>query len=564
MALALPSLPWLRNWPALLLVAVCAAAVAGIAVAPPGLHPVALLLAGASAGACLCVGWQQSRLSDDSISLLAHQLDRAEVLARFCTYTLHMSSQGHIAGTWSPYLGRMLNQLDASPGCIDEFIALHVHPEDKERVLAASRYVLETHDSSSIEYRLQRADGSVVYVQDHVEYAGAKNGVDIAFGQLHDVTGRKLVEQERLEAAARFQAFVEQLGGMSYIACLDRQATNIHVSAKVTSLLGFTQAQWCADPGFRLRQMHETDRERYLHALAATIDTGSPLSIDYCIRHADESLRWFHDEARVATDATGRPLFLHGVMLDITERKHAQEELLRSHTDLKRLVGALDAVREDEQKRLAREMHDELGQLLAAMKMDLSALAHQLSPEDRHVLQRVDGINELVNSMLVAVRRIIADLPPKLLDDFGLADSLKLLVRNFEKRYGIACKLQMQHQGLDLHGKLASMVYRLVQESLTNVAKHAGAKHVGIAMGVSGAMLTMSIEDDGRGASATDLAKAGSFGLACMRERVESFDGVLDIVTAPGCGMKIVIALPLHHVQAGSTRHALAKAHART
>lgn len=236
---------------------------------------------------------------------------------------------------------------------------------------------------------------------------------------------------------------------------------------------------------------------------------------------------------------------LHGRLHALTDRKLAQEDLTRSHVELKRLIGVLDAIREDEQKRLAREMHDDLGQLLAAMKMDLSALAQQLPPGDYSVLQRLDAINELVNSMLVSVRRIIADLPPKLLDDVGLLDALHMLGRNFENRYGVSCRVHLPRSAPACSGKAASMLYRLVQESLTNIAKHAQATRVDITMETEPGLLTLSIIDNGKGASPTDLRKNGSFGLLCMRERIAAFDGDLHIDTRPGAGMTVRVSLPL-------------------
>ena len=506
------------------------------------------IMAGTITGAALFISLRKAKFNSSKINPdnMQRILDCAESLAGFATFTLRLCKERETFTAWSPQFRRLLG-IDTSTVTAShaEYIERYVHPEDRQRVRACLEGTFRERGNATIEYRIQQENGSLRHVLSHIEYTGSTNRDDIFHGQLHDITGHKQAEQERLDAATRFQSFIGQLGGISYVASIDNEATNIYVGPKIVELLGFTSEQWCSDPGLKLQQMHEEDREHFRQAVVATISSGMALSIDYRLRRADGALRWFHDEARLATDDAGRRMFLHGVVLDITERKQAQEELIRSHAELKRLIGALDAVREDEQKRLAREMHDDLGQLLAAMKMDLSMLAQQLPPSEGSVLQRLDGINDLVNSMMISVRRIIADLPPKLLDDVGLVDALQLLARNFEARYSVSCRLHLPASEPVLRGNAASMLYRLVQESLNNVAKHAQATSVDITLEMCRSSLTLSIVDNGRGASEIDLGKHGSFGLICMRERVASLDGELRIDTSPGTGMAVHVSMPV-------------------
>lgn len=524
------------------------AAASAVSVIFANSHPGAIAgMAGVAAGTMLFLFLRnlQPRPGKNHPDDTRRMLERAEAIAGFGSYVLHRDDTGNALVAWSPQLRRLLgSRLPSFPASLEKYVGCHVHPDDRLRVLDCMERTLKEHDAASLEYRIQQDAGSIRHVFDHIEYIRSVDGVDVFHGQMHDITDRKRAEQERLEAAGRFQSFVEQLGGMPYIASIDAQATHIYVSPRIREILGFTPDQWCGDPELKLRQMHEDDRAEFLQSVTAMISSGAPLSIDYRLRRADGTLRWFHDEARVATDETGRALFLQGIALDITERKQVQEELTQSHLELKRLVSALDAVREDEQKRLAREMHDDLGQLLAAMKMDLSALATQLPAGHSRALQCLDTINELVNSMLVSIRRIIADLPPKLLDDAGLFDALHLLARNFEKRYGIPCLLNLPREVPPFSGKMASMLYRVVQESLTNIAKHAQATRVRITMEAQPSSFALSVIDNGKGASADDLDKNGSFGLICMRERVAALDGELQIDTAPGTGMAVHVLLP--------------------
>lgn len=360
------------------------------------------------------------------------------------------------------------------------------------------------------------------------------------------IAGRRHAEIQRMEAAVRFQSFVEQLPGMPYIVSLDKDDCPIYVSPKIEALLGFTPEQWCNDPQLRIRQVHPEDRAKVLQAITKAIEDNGTFNIDYRIFGRDGSLHWFHDEAQIMTDEGGKPLFLQGAALDITERKLAQLELERSHSELQELIGALDAVRIEEQKRLAHEMHDDFGQLLAAMKMDLSTLRQCLPQGDAQAVKYLSSINQLVDTMVTSVRRIIADLPPKILEDLGLHTALESMVRNIESRYRISCRLQLPDQEPELDTRIATAIYRMVQESLNNVVKHAHAEHAEVKIEYGAEDMLVSICDDGTGMSMEKMHKTGSFGLIGMRERVIALNGKMQIESNEGAGTMIRIVLPLN------------------
>lgn len=357
---------------------------------------------------------------------------------------------------------------------------------------------------------------------------------------------RRRDEIRRMEAAARFQSFVEQLPGMPYIANPDKDGSSIYVGPKVRELLGFTPEQWCGDPHLRLRQLHPDDRDKVLQAIGDAIDTASAYSIDYRIFDSGGALHWLHDEARIVTDATGKPLFLQGAALDITERKQAQEALERSHSELQELITALDMLRIEEQKRLAHEMHDDFGQLLAAMKMDLSTLRQHLPPDNSQIVQYLSSINELVDTMVTSVRRIIADLPPKTLEDLGLFSALESMSRKFERSHHIECKLQLPDAEPALDAKSSIAVYRMMQEAFNNVAKHAHATRIVAKIDCTDALITLHIADNGTGMSMDKMRKPGSFGLLGMRERAAFLGGEMQIESSASKGTAIRVVIPLH------------------
>ncbi len=209
------------------------------------------------------------------------------------------------------------------------------------------------------------------------------------------------------------------------------------------------------------------------------------------------------------------------------------------------MIAALHTMRQQEQRRLAHDMHDDLGQLLAAMKIDLAMLQQQL-PQDNLVLdQQLRSLHELVDAMVVSVRRIIADLPPKIFDELSLFKALECLIENFQKRYQIQCTLNLPADEPLIERKIATSLYRIVQEALNNVLKHAQANSIDVQLVIQEALLVLRISDNGKGMDRDDVNKAGSFGLIGMRDRVAMLGGEMNLDSSPFTGTIILISIPL-------------------
>ncbi|AVR96043.1 sensor histidine kinase [Pseudoduganella armeniaca] len=204
---------------------------------------------------------------------------------------------------------------------------------------------------------------------------------------------------------------------------------------------------------------------------------------------------------------------------------------------------ALENIREEERAYIARELHDDLGQLLATLRVDMSLLLQQpaANPAMRELMT---GMDERLLSAITSLRRIASNLRPRALDEGGLYFALQSLRHDFEQRHGIACKLEARECELVLNDRTSTAIYRIVQESLTNIARHADASHVRIALRRACGMLHVTIDDDGRGIAQSDMEKPASFGLLGMRERVWAIRGDIAITGSPR-GTRIAIHLPL-------------------
>ena len=204
---------------------------------------------------------------------------------------------------------------------------------------------------------------------------------------------------------------------------------------------------------------------------------------------------------------------------------------------------ALAEIREDERVHISRELHDDLGQLLATLRVELTLLKQQ-PPGSPDAAARLDSMDTLLVTAISSLRRIAGNLRPRALDEGGLYFALESLRREFEKRHGISCLLDALPDSLVLDERYSTAIYRLVQESLTNIARHAGAGTAQVRMRREGRKLHIQIEDDGRGIAVGDLAKADALGLLGMRERVASLRGSMEVDGGAG-GTRIAITVPL-------------------
>jgi PAS domain S-box-containing protein len=253
-------------------------------------------------------------------------------------------------------------------------------------------------------------------------------------------------------------------------------------------------------------------------------------------------------------DANGK---LYTVVLrDVTERVKADNALKASREDLRELSANLQNVREEEKARIARELHDDLGQQLTALKMDLSSVELALDalpaggPEVRTQLR---GMRRLIDATVASVRRIAADLRPVMLDDLGLVPAIEWLANDFTNRYGIDIERQIEPGDIVFTRNGATTLFRIVQEALTNVARHADATLVALVLRIEGEHCILRIADNGRGTVEPDGRNGKSFGLLGIRERAHMLGGSIAIETAAARGFAITAVFPLHSIRQDET-----------
>lgn len=249
-------------------------------------------------------------------------------------------------------------------------------------------------------------------------------------------------------------------------------------------------------------------------------------------------------------DERGRITGHLGIQRDITSRHRAAEEIAQSREELRALAARLESIREEERTRIARELHDELGQVLTGLKLDLAWMERRLSRHSQsELVDRCAGLLRQLDTVMVSVRRIVTELRPSVLDQLGLADAIEWLANDFSDRTGLTMQLDIQCNGPAPSDEVASAVFRTLQEALTNVAKHARAHRVGVSLRLDEATLSLDVTDDGRGITSDEMRGTHSLGLLGLRERAIAWGGTVAISGEPQQGTTVTLRLPL-----GTTR----------
>jgi len=266
---------------------------------------------------------------------------------------------------------------------------------------------------------------------------------------------------------------------------------------------------------------------------------------DYTVTGMRSDGRRFPIEGSISRANDGAA-FYTVIMRDVSARRQVQEKLSRSHDQLRQLSAALQTIREEERTHIARELHDDLGQLLASLRMDL-ALLQQTDSTPAASLALMRGMEDHLLTAIASLRRIASNLRPRALDEGGLYFALQGLREEFVRRYAIACTLLADEAELRLDDAASTAIFRIVQEALTNIARHADATEVTMNLFRLNHDLLVTIQDDGRGIRPEDMEKAESLGLIGMRERVWAMRGDITVSSDEAPGTRIEIVLPLEN-----------------
>jgi len=424
-----------------------------------------------------------------------------------------------------------------------EFVAA----EDQSVAAAAQGRIERAAPLVTCEYRVLDAQGCARWHQ------WAMHGLFNDEGQLSEIqaVGRDVTElvealRAREESEARFGRAVR--GSTDGLWDWDLTRGRIYYSPRFRALLGWEPEPREEQPPLFRDALHPEDAERVRQAVAQNIAGGEPFHQEFRLRHGEQSYRWFLGRGDTERGSAGQALNFSGSITDVSERRRFEESLRLAHQRLQRLSRRAMEVLEGERRYLARELHDEVGQVLTAVKINLESVARQIPAPA--LQQRLTDSVRITSAALDQVRQLSLDLRPAQLDDLGLISALRA---HLERQAALG-QFAPHFRSLELRARLKPEIetacFRVTQEALTNVLRHARANNVWLDLSCEDSLLKLSVRDDGIGfevQSGANGAVAGeSLGLLSMEERVGLVGGQLHVHSAPGQGTTVRALIPLH------------------
>jgi PAS domain S-box-containing protein len=443
--------------------------------------------------------------------------------------------------TWLDYTGR---SRDAQLG--DGWLE-GAHPDDRMRWRETYEHAFAARQPFEIEFRLRRADGlygSMICVgRPYHDMEGRFSGY---LSSCYDNTARRAMEIALQESEARYEGIAANVPGMVFELLRDASGSLsfAYVSQGCEPLTGLPESALRANANAFFGLLPEAER---LH-LQATLDASARELTNWYwagrLLPAHESTeKWINIRARPRTLDGGGVLW-DGLVFDDTQARLAQLEIERSREELRALSRHLQTIREEEKARIAREVHDELGSTLTALKMDLDWLGEHLAGAPEAMAATKAEMDKLLEAAVAATRRIVTDLRPSILDDLGLSAALRWQATEFRKHTETRIDVETPASDQGIGRDAALTLFRIFQETLTNVARHAKATEVSVSLSATDAAFVLQIRDNGIGISDEDLRKPTSHGIRGMRERAQQLGGDVSVSGNPGAGTTVIISVP--------------------
>jgi PAS domain S-box-containing protein len=449
------------------------------------------------------------------------------------------------------------SKAEAVGASLERFIPLRFRDAHREHV-ARFAHTGSTARRMGLQSALRalRADGTEFPIEASISQArvGASNLLTVI---VRDIAERVAAAQELEQARAAVRSGERHLdaivqSAMDAIITIDADQRIVLFNAAAEKMFGCSAAEAAKGSLDRfIPQRWRTRHRSHVERFAQTGETSRRMGVRSVLTALRSDGTEFPIEASISQAVVGERKLLTVILHDITLRARAEGEVRRANDELRELSLAMIEVREAERTRIARELHDELGQALTALKMDVQMFSTKIPPERADLVEHAASMNRLLDSTVATTRRISSDLRPLVLDDLGLGAAAEWLLDSLRQRAGIAFRLNMDPSCAELGEPYASTLFRVMQESLTNVARHARARRVDVSLVREGGDAVLTIADDGIGLDADARSKPGSFGLRGIRERVLLLGGTLNISSDAGAGTTVMAHLPLRAANGG-------------
>ncbi len=326
-----------------------------------------------------------------------------------------------------------------------------------------------------------------------------------------------------------------------------------YVNASALKITGYTPEEYYEKPGLLDSLVHAEWKEQYMFSKQQVLKSSITLPFEFKIVHKSGREAWLNQRSVVVKNSKNEPDTIEAIVTDVTERKNYEVKLEETTQKLRALSNYLQRVREEERLYIAREIHDQLGQDLTVLKMDLSMLGKSSAkiakeksiPELDKVCIELKEMSGSIDGIINKVRKIATELRPDILDKLGLAEAIEWHAGEFEKRSGIKCITKVLDEEIQLKPEKAISIFRIFQETLTNAARHSGATELNIEFAEKNGWLVLQVADNGRGITEAEMEKGSSLGILGMKERVLILGGIWKMNGEKGKGTSIDVRIPL-------------------
>ncbi|MEO8741310.1 MAG: PAS domain S-box protein [Casimicrobiaceae bacterium] len=423
----------------------------------------------------------------------------------------------------------------------------HIHPDDQAAWRDIVDHTFPQRKPFELEFRLRHANGAYGSMICSGRPYHAMNGEFAGYlCSCYDNTARRATEDALKESEERYQRMTTNVPGMVFK--LQRDAAGIfqflYASHGSVAVTGLDPQQVTADFDAVLGLLEPADRAQVLATLKDSGERLAPWNWAGRLRAAHEAIaKWISIRAKPRHTEDGATVW-DGVVFDDTQNRLAQLEIERSREELRALSVHLQSVREEEKSRIAREVHDELGSTLTALRMDLDWLRDRQDLQDPPTRDKYAMMRSLVESAVSTTRKIVTDLRPSILDDLGLASALRWQIGEYRKHTDATLHLTTPEPDVPIDRERGLVFFRIFQETMTNVLRYAKATEIRVTLSETDDAFVLQTRDNGIGIAAADITKLTSHGIRGMRERAQGLGGAVLVVGEPGKGTTVTVSLP--------------------
>lgn len=386
-------------------------------------------------------------------------------------------------------------------------------------------------------------NGKKAWLEFSNSFLTLNDGSKITLSVIKEISGRKKAELELRESEYKFKMLFNSANDIVFVTQLSPEKSYgdiIEVNDVACKKLGYSKEEFLLlSPSGIISQKSIDD----FNIVMDKIKTDGHVIYDMVYRARDKKL--FPVEVNSHLFLFNDQLTVLSIARDITERKRAEEKLKKSSRLLRELATHLQSVREEERTTIAREIHDELGQVLTVLKIQLSLLGNKLSPDQFTLKEKVISLTDLIDQSVESVQKISSKLRPTILDELGLIAAIEWQTEEFEKLTNINCSIVLPKEDLHLSTEKSTAIFRIFQEALTNIARHSEAKKVAISLITENSILYLEIADDGKGITQEQLKDFKSLGLRGMEERAMIFGGTVSFDSIISKGTKVKVEIPI-------------------